>query len=138
MYPSDLWMADGNVVLSAWQPDTDSRMLFRVHKSVLARHSTFFADLFAMPLVGVSSTASSGSSNSNSSSADGEANPDAIAERNTQETYEGLPLIPLYDMAEDVQNLLLAMYNPSVGYVSSLPLSVLLPSFLRPSYPNPI
>ncbi|KAH6911776.1 hypothetical protein BKA70DRAFT_1146185 [Coprinopsis sp. MPI-PUGE-AT-0042] len=38
-----VWLSDGNVILQA------GRRLFRVHKSVLSRHSTVFNDMFMMP-----------------------------------------------------------------------------------------
>lgn len=37
------WLPDGNVILQA------ESMMFKVHRSVLSRHSSVFADMFAMP-----------------------------------------------------------------------------------------
>ena len=39
----DLWFNDGNVVFTA------QLVAFRVHKSVMARHSEFFTSLFTIP-----------------------------------------------------------------------------------------
>ena len=39
----EFWLDDGNIVIVAQQTS------FRVHKSVLSRHSNFFKDLFAVP-----------------------------------------------------------------------------------------
>ena len=39
----DLWFEDGNVDILA------QSIVFRVHQSVLARHSVIFADLFTVP-----------------------------------------------------------------------------------------
>ncbi|KAI6126074.1 hypothetical protein EDD16DRAFT_1555032 [Pisolithus croceorrhizus] len=41
--PGHLWFCDGSIVLRA------ENTLFRVHKSLLARHSGFFHDLFTLP-----------------------------------------------------------------------------------------
>lgn len=41
----DLWISDGNVILTTSAPGR----LFRVHKGVLSRHSTVFRDMFDMP-----------------------------------------------------------------------------------------
>ncbi|KAG1732482.1 hypothetical protein EDB19DRAFT_1929180 [Suillus lakei] len=60
--------------------------LFRVHKSQLARHSAFFRDLFSLP------------------------------QPNTTNEIEGCPVLRLYDPAEDVENLLTALYDgPNFG-----------------------
>ena len=45
-----LYYPDGNVVLSARGQD-GSIEYFRVHQSVLTRHSPVLADMFAMPLM---------------------------------------------------------------------------------------
>jgi len=40
---SEYWLDDGNIVLQA------ENVQFRVHRSVLARHSNIFKDMFGMP-----------------------------------------------------------------------------------------
>ncbi|KAF8631929.1 hypothetical protein AX15_002182 [Amanita polypyramis BW_CC] len=90
----DLWFDDGSIICRA--QDT----LFRVHMSQLARRSVYFRDMFSMPR---------GQST------------DAVKLR-----YSGLrelgvdvdttPIIRLYDSAEDVGNLLTALYDgPDFG-----------------------
>ncbi|KIL69458.1 hypothetical protein M378DRAFT_48926, partial [Amanita muscaria Koide BX008] len=90
----DLWFDDGSIICRA--QDT----LFRVHISQLARRSVYFRDMFAVP---------------HSQACD------AVKER-----YEGLcelgvdvdttPVIRLHDSAEDVGNLLKALYDgPDFG-----------------------
>ncbi len=63
---NDLWFSDGSVVLR-----TES-YLFRVHKSILARESTVFADMFAFP-----------------------ANAGHDRSQDFGEQYEGLAVVPL-------------------------------------------
>ena len=80
---ADLWFCDGSVILQA------ESTLFRVHKSQLSRRSTVFSDMFAL------------------------AQPPVMTTHATLagETYEGCPVVKLYDSAEDVANLLLALYD---------------------------
>ena len=90
---TDFWFPDGNIILSAVQVDSTSAVLFRVHKSLLARHSTFFADLFSLP-----------------------AEPTSAADLNmytSKSEYQGLPIVPLHDPAEEVEALLKAVYDPT-------------------------
>jgi len=79
----DLWFSDGSVVLQA------ESTLFRVHKSQLARRSVVFSDMFTLPQPVVTT--------SHATFAD--------------ESYEGCPVVRLHDLAEDVANLLLALYD---------------------------
>jgi hypothetical protein len=60
--------------------------LFRVHKSQLSRRSIVFSDMFALAQPTTHATFA-------------------------DETYEGCPVVKLYDSAEDVANLLLALYD---------------------------
>jgi hypothetical protein len=80
---ADLWFCDGSVILQA-----DST-LFRVHMSQLSRRSTVFSDMFTLPQPPVMTTHA------------------MLAD----ETHEGCPVVKLYDSAEDVANLLLALYD---------------------------
>lgn len=92
---TDLWFCDGSIVLRA--EDT----LFRVHKSQLARHSAFFRDLFSLPQPSADSATS--------------ASPTALTIDTTNE-IEGCPVLRLFDTAEDVENLLMALYDgPNFG-----------------------
>ncbi|KAI0259377.1 hypothetical protein BC834DRAFT_906593 [Gloeopeniophorella convolvens] len=85
---SDLWFCDGSVVLQA------ECTLFRVHKSQLARRSIIFRDMFTLPQPTVTTAHAT------------------LAE----ETYEDCPIVRLHDSAEDVANLLLALYDgPKFG-----------------------
>ncbi|KAH9973429.1 hypothetical protein BGW80DRAFT_1437193 [Lactifluus volemus] len=84
---ADLWFCDGSVILQA-----DST-LFRVHKSQLSRRSVIFSDMFTLPQPVTTTHAT-------------------LAD----ETYEGCPNVKLHDSAEDVANLLLALYDgPKFG-----------------------
>lgn len=89
----DLWFSDGSVVLQA------ESTLFCVHKSQLARRSVVFSDMFTLPQPVVST--------SHATFAD--------------ESYESCPVVRLHDSAEDVANLLLALYDgPWVLFISGL------------------
>lgn len=79
---ADLWFPDGSVVLHA------ENTLFRVHMSQLSRHSVVFRDMFSLPR---------SSASAHDLSAD--------------DIYEGCPLVRLHDLAEDVANLLSALYD---------------------------
>jgi hypothetical protein len=92
---ADLWFCDGSVILQA-----DS-ILFRVHKSQLSRRSVIFSDMFTLPQPAVTTTHAT------------------LAD----ESYEGCPIVKLHDSAEDVANLLLALYDGPCVLVSSAPQS---------------
>jgi hypothetical protein len=97
----DLWFCDGSIILRA--EDT----LFRVHKSQLARHSPFFRDLFSLPQPSADNTTSSPTV---------VANGNAPLQIDTTNEIEGCPVLRLYDTAEDVENLLMALYDgPNFG-----------------------
>lgn len=96
---SDLWFSDGSVVLRA--EDT----VFRVHISQLSRRSLFFRDLFSLPQPGPP----------DSSVADVNG-PDGLW-LGRDGMFEGCPLLLLHDSAEDLANLLNALYDggPALG-----------------------
>jgi hypothetical protein len=88
----DLWFSDGSVVLRA--EDT----VFRVHMSQLSRRSLFFRDLFSLPQPGPDpSVADVDMSDASWVGCDG--------------TFDGCPLLLLHDSAEDLANLLNALYD---------------------------
>jgi hypothetical protein len=74
---SQYWFEDGNIVLQA------ENTLFRVHRSILSRHSQIFKDTFAMP--------------------------QAPSQEN--ESIEGCPVVPLSDTAEDLGNIISLLYD---------------------------
>ncbi|TFK47457.1 hypothetical protein OE88DRAFT_1811254 [Heliocybe sulcata] len=75
-----LYIQDGNVVLSALDA-SQVHILFRVHRSMLARLSTVFSDMFVLP----------------ASSAN--------------EIYEGAPLVQMTDSSADLESLLTVIYH---------------------------
>lgn len=97
---SDLWFTDGSVILQA------ENTIYRVHISQLSRHSMFFRDLFTLPQ-GCPADVSHNDNDTN--------------------VLEGCPLIHLHDTAEDVSNLLTALYDGP--YVSQLITEILPQSF---------
>lgn len=103
-----LWFSDGSVVMASSLPcstdsDTESendkaeKVLFKVHKSVLANSSKVFSDMFALPGL----------------HGDG-------LETDIGITYAedlglglpGLPLVTMPDSCEDLEELLMAIYKP--------------------------
>lgn len=83
---SDLWFIDGSVVLQA------DKTVFLVHQTQLARHSLIFRDMFSLP------------------------QPPAPRSRDDKVArcspmFEGHPLVIMHDAAEDVANLLTALYD---------------------------
>jgi len=87
---SDLWFADGSVICRA------ENVLFCVHMSQLARQSLVFHDMFMLPQPDVSQDTSM-----------------LLREETPQtKTITGvLPMVYLYDAAEDVANLFTALYD---------------------------
>ena len=81
----DLWFSDGSVVLA-----TDTT-LFRVHISILSRHSAFFCDMFSLPQPSLFAGASS------------------VVE--SAGDIGDCPFVHLQDSAEDLANLLKALYD---------------------------
>lgn len=84
----ELYYEDGNVVLSAIAQD-GRRQFFRVHQSILCRHSPVFAQMFDIPPLRTSGSK------------------DAIAE-----TYEDVVHIQMPDNAEDLASFLGVLYDP--------------------------
>lgn len=80
---TSLYLEDGNICLASGLPDSPSpRTVFRVHKSLLARHSPVFRDMFALP-----------------------------TDAGVQDQYEGLPLVIMQDRTSEIEPLLLALYD---------------------------
>jgi len=73
---SSLWLDDGSVVIQA------ELTQFRVHRTMLSRHSQVFRDMFSVPQPVVS-----------------------------EDNIEGCPLVHLPDSAQDVTHLLSALYD---------------------------
>ncbi|KDQ50402.1 hypothetical protein JAAARDRAFT_199963 [Jaapia argillacea MUCL 33604] len=91
----DLWFTDGSIILHA----EDS--IFRVHMSQLSRHSAFFRDMFSLP-----QPVRQGGSNASSQAQTG----------SDGDTFEGCPVLDLHDPADDLANLLKALYDgPTFG-----------------------
>ena len=85
---SDLWFDDGSVICRA------ENMLFRVHISQLARHSLCFQDMFMLPQPECSQLEAS-----------------MLVDGGKISGPRMIPIVYLYDKAEDVGNLLTALYD---------------------------
>ena len=117
---SDLWFSDGSVrVVKLCMIRYDfglilleivlraENTLFRVHKSLLARHSGFFHDLFTLPKLVAKDSSPPPGTKTPSVDLSGD--------------VEGCQVLILYDSAEDVANLLTALVDgPYVTVSSSL------------------
>ena len=77
-----LYFEDGNVVLSAIETKTQRRRYFRVHRSVLCRHSLVLADLFTIPPLR-----------------------DESSSHAIVEVYDGVLHVQMPDSAEDLESL---------------------------------
>ncbi|KAI0756282.1 hypothetical protein C8Q80DRAFT_1092427 [Daedaleopsis nitida] len=78
---ASLWFDDGNIIMIASQPET----AFRVHKSILARHSETLSSLFTLPQPA--------------------AGPGAMA------TMDGCAVVRMTDSSHDLKHLLQALYD---------------------------
>ena len=87
----DLYFDDGNVVLSSLKRNGTTRVYFRVHRSILCRHSPVLAEMFAIPpLLDDSEDPSKG----------------------FKESYDGVVHIQAPDTAEDIESFLGVLYDP--------------------------
>jgi hypothetical protein len=110
---SDLWFEDGSVVLRA------ENTLFKVHISQLSRHSAFFRDMFSLPQP-KPTTIGESSCTSSPLTSNGDGN-------EKDNLWDGCPLVYLHDKAEDVGNLLTALYDgPYVVLYSESALRILI------------
>ena len=71
----DFWFSDGNIVLAV------DKVLFKVHRGQLERHSEVFQSLFSIP------------------------------QPQDAPTVEGMPVVELFDSPSDVSYLLKALYD---------------------------
>ncbi|TDL17688.1 hypothetical protein BD410DRAFT_544472 [Rickenella mellea] len=78
-----LYLPAGDLVLSSTMSN-GGRVLFRVHRFMLAHHSPVFADMFLLP-----------------------------STEGSNETYDGVSLIYMPDATEDIEALLQIFYDPS-------------------------
>ncbi|KAJ6519052.1 hypothetical protein C8R45DRAFT_885306 [Mycena sanguinolenta] len=83
---SEFWLSDGSVVLQAGNTQ------FRVHWSVLARHSSVFSDMQGLP------------------------------QPSDEPTVDGCPVVQLQDDPTDLEYLLKALYDPAFLAVQAMPL----------------
>ncbi len=81
----DLWLEDGNIVIAVTDDTSEEKTTyaFKCHRSVLAKQSRVFEGLFGIP-----------------------------ASENSEDVYEGLPLVMLPDAYADVKGLLHYIYEP--------------------------
>lgn len=79
-----LYLEDGDIVLTAPSVDGQKRLVFRVDKIFLARHSPIFKDMLAFELG-----------------------------QDAEDVYEGVSRVDLTDNAEDLAILLSGLYNIS-------------------------
>lgn len=96
----DLWFEDGSIVLRA------ENTLFLVHMSQLSRHSVCFRDMFSMPQLKQGPLATAGAASSSKIVAhSGE------LEKLVLDDGQECSVVYLHDAAEDLGNLLTALYD---------------------------
>lgn len=95
---SDLWFQDGSVILAT------ETTLFRVHISVLSRHSLFFRDMFRLPQPSPHSASSQPSFGADDLELEWE-------DLGMQCGESRCPVVQLHDSAEDLAYLLFALYD---------------------------
>ena len=78
----DLCFEDGNLVVSANNRTNGDLVFFRVHKSILGKHSPVFKDMYSVPP------------------------PQDVDQHN------GVPLVHVHDDANDLRHFLKAIYDP--------------------------
>ncbi|KAF8989031.1 hypothetical protein BDQ17DRAFT_1393350 [Cyathus striatus] len=86
---SHLWFDDGSVILQA------EATLFKVHRTVLSRHSSVFRDMFSVP------------------------------QPYDEPTLDGCPLVHLSDSASDIAELLEVLYDKSYNVREAVPFPTL-------------
>lgn len=106
----DLWFDDGSVICRA------ENTLFRVHMSQLSRHSICFRDMFSFPQPRQSDE--SNGAGAGSSSNKREHRSDSNFSSSSRNDPENCPVVYLHDAAEDVGNLLTAMYDGPCVFLS--------------------
>ncbi|KAH7924127.1 hypothetical protein BV22DRAFT_1035560 [Leucogyrophana mollusca] len=84
---ADLYFDDGNIVVFV-DRDLEATAVFRLHKSILASQSAVFADLFSLPAPSKDTVESN-------------------------EMYDGVPVVRMHDNAKDIEGLFRALYCPS-------------------------
>ena len=85
IHHSELYFPDGNFVIIAQDAaKTTDKVHFRVHQSILSKHSQVFKDMFTLP------------------------GPPADA----QEFYDGVPFVEVNDDPEDMAKFLTILYEP--------------------------
>lgn len=81
---NSLYFQDGNIILSVPHENEDEVHLFKCHKSVLAKHSPVFAEMFELAQDG----------------------------RVEADERDGLPCVTIQDSWRDVESLLNLLYDP--------------------------
>lgn len=81
-----VWFADGNLVLSGASHKPNELVLFRVHKSVLAKYSRVFEDMLSLS--------------------------DDAASEDASERYDGVPLVAMTDTSDELRTMLEMLYDP--------------------------
>jgi hypothetical protein len=88
----DFYNDDGNIVLSAKDAE-GCTVYFRLHRSILTKHSPVFGDMFAMPTPSLPSV----------------------------DQYDGVPLVEMAgDSADALRSLIALLYDPQCVRLSSL------------------
>ena len=85
---SDLFFDNGDIVISAQRPGSDTRSLFKLHRRVLATHAKGLSGVLMLPAAESSGV-------------------------NVNDYFEGTPVVRLFDDPADLAGFFKAMYVPS-------------------------
>jgi hypothetical protein len=85
---SDLFFDNGDIVISAQHPGSDTISMFKLHRRVLATHAKDLSGILVLPAA-------------------------ELGGENANEYFEGTPVVRLFDDPADLAEFFKAMYAPS-------------------------
>ena len=100
-----LWFEDGSIIIAANSKKHTLftvTVLFKVHKSILAKHSQIFCDMFKISDDSENQLASTNKESTTK-----------VPDASIQQMFEGLPVVEVHDAAEEWCDVIRAIYGES-------------------------